>query len=85
MQVPSRVDRISLEVRQIHLGRILLAGLLGLLYGVGFGAAALLRAVLLALGALLYAIAYGAATAVSWSGAALKVGWTDGWARTRSR
>lgn len=56
------VDRITVEARQVHPGRLVLTVLAGVLYGIGWLAAKVLGGLWLA---------------VAWAGTAVKVGWTD--------
>lgn len=56
------VDRITLEARQINLGRLLLTLIAGLLYGIGWTAAKTVKVLALVL---------------VWCLAAVKVGWQE--------
>lgn len=57
------VDRITLEAREVHIGRSLLTLLAGLFYVIGWTVAKLVNIL---------------GFAVVWSWAAIKVGWVEG-------
>jgi len=56
------VDRITVEARQVRVGRTVLTMIAAVLYGIGWAAAKLLGSLWLAL---------------AWSGTAVKIGWTE--------
>lgn len=63
------VDRITLEAREVHLGRALLTLLAGMFYVLGWTVAKLVNVV---------------GFAVAWSWTAIKVGWVEGRASAAS-
>lgn len=58
----ARLDRISTQAREVHLGRLVLTVLAAVLFGIGWAA---------------FKSSAAFAVALAWSIAAVRVGWTD--------